>query len=139
MMLKAKDIMTKPVTSVSKDTPILEAMELMAQKNITALPVVENDNSLIGILSEKDVLGLLHVVDRAEKQKVSNFMTQPAVHFNVEESLLDVCDCLTNNSFRRVPVTKNGKVVGIISRKDILKYIIELQKKETQTPRPSRV
>ena len=57
-------------------------------------------------------------------------MTQPAINFEEEESLLDVCYCLRDNAIRRVPVTLNGKVTGIISRSDILKCILEFCDKD---------
>ena len=55
---------------------------------------------------------------------VNDFMTQPAIHFEQNELLSDVCHCLMENAIRRVPVTSNGKVVGVISRSDILKCIL---------------
>jgi len=119
-MLQAKDIMTKDVISVKRETPIYKAVELMVEKNITGIPVVEDDMGLVGILSEKDVLRLFYDKGKEAGKTVDDFMTQPAIFFNEDESLLDVCDCLNNNSFRRVPVTSKGKLVGIISRKDII-------------------
>ena len=126
-MLKAKDIMTGEVISVKKDAPIFEAVELLAKNSITGIPVVEDDMTLVGILTEKDVLRLFYLSKDVENKTVSDFMTQPAVHFDENESLPDVCDCLMNNFFRRVPVTSKGKVVGIVSRPDILKYILRLR------------
>lgn len=132
-MLKAKDIMTEDVVSVKKDTPIYEALELLAKYNITGIPVVRDDMILVGVLSEKDVLRLFYARDEEEEQTVNDFMTQPAVHFDEKESLLDICDCLTNNYFRRVPVTSEGKLVGIISRKDIITYILQSRRKDAGT------
>jgi CBS domain-containing protein len=123
-MLKAKDIMTTQVITVTKDTPIFEALELMVQNNITGIPVVEYDMALVGILTEKDVLRLFYTNEDQKNETVSSFMTQPAVHFDEDESLRDVCDCLMNYFLRRIPVTSNGKVVGIISRADIIEYIL---------------
>ncbi len=129
-MLKAKDIMTENVVSVKKDTPIYEALELLAKYNITGIPVVREDMILVGVLSEKDVLRLFYAHEGEEEKTVNDFMTQPAVHFDEEESLLDICDCLMNNYFRRVPVTSGGKLVGIISRKDVINYILQLRRKD---------
>ncbi len=125
-MLKAKDIMTRNVTCIKKNTPVVDAIRLMSKKNITGIPVVEEDKTLIGILSEQDVLRLFHTYEDEKDRTVNDFMTQPAVHFEENESLRDVCYCLRGNSIRRVPVTSNGRVVGIISRSDILKCIIDL-------------
>jgi len=132
-MLKAKDIMTENVVSVKKDTPIYEALEILAKYNITGIPVVREDMILVGVLSEKDVLRLFYAHEDEEEGTVNDFMTQPAVHFDEKESLLDICDCLTNNYFRRVPVTSEGKLVGIISRKDIIDYILRLRDKSADT------
>ncbi|MBA7632850.1 Hypoxic response protein 1 [subsurface metagenome] len=132
-MLKAKDIMTEEVISVKKDTLIFEAVELLAKNSITGIPVVEDDMTLVGILTEKDVLGLFYALKDAENKTVNDFMTQPAVHFNENESLLDVCDCLMNNPFRRVPVTSKGKVIGIISRQDFVEYILQLRRESVGT------
>ena len=132
-MLKAKDIMTEEVISVKKDTPIFEAVELLAKNSITGIPVVEDDMTLVGILSEKDVLRLFYPLKDVENKTVNDFMTQPAVHFNENESLLDICDCLMNNPFRRVPVTSKGKVIGIISRQDFVEYILQLRRESVGT------
>ncbi len=124
-MLEAKDIMTRQVICIRKDTPIFEAIRLMADKNITGIPVVEDDQTLAGMLSEQDVLRLFHTYDDEKDRTVNDFMTQPAIHFEENELLLDVCYCLRDNSIRRVPVTLNGKVTGVISRSDILKCILK--------------
>jgi CBS domain-containing protein len=128
-MLEAKDIMTKQVICIRKETPIFEALKLMSTNNITGIPVVEEDMTLVGMLSEQDVLRLFHTYDDEKDRTVNDFMTQPAIHFEEDELLLDVCYCLRDNSIRRVPVTSNGKVTGVISRSDILKCIIQLSDK----------
>jgi len=125
-MIEAKDIMTKSVVCVTKDIPVVDAIKLMSKNNITGIPVVEDDMILVGILSEQDVLRLFHTYEDEKDRTVHDFMTQPAVHFEENEPLLDVCYCLRDNSIRRVPVTSNGKVVGVISRSDILKCILQL-------------
>ena len=124
-MLEAKDIMTKQVVCIKKDTPIFEAIKLMADKYITGIPVVDDHQTLVGMLSEQDVLRLFHTYEDEKDRIVNDFMTQPAIHFEENEPLLDVCYCLRDNAIRRVPVTSNGKVTGVISRSDILKCILK--------------
>jgi CBS domain-containing protein len=135
-MLEAKDIMTKQVICIKKDIPVIEAIRVMSTNNITGIPVVEDDMTLVGILSEQDVLRLFHTYEDEKNRTVNDFMTQPAIHFEENEPLLDVCYCLRDNSIRRVPVTSNGKVVGVISRSDILKCILRLWEKDNAS-RPS--
>ncbi|MHC4487741.1 MAG: CBS domain-containing protein [Planctomycetota bacterium] len=130
-MLKAKDIMIQEVITVTKDTPIFHALELLAKHNITDIPVVEDDMILVGILSEKDILRLFYADEGQKNLTVNSFMRQPAVHFDENEALPDICDCLMNYFIRRVPVTSKGKVVGNISRGDIIEYVLRLWQANT--------
>ena len=132
-MLEAKDIMTSNVVCIQRNFPVVDAIRLMSKNNITGIPVVEEDMTLVGILSEQDVLRLFHTYEDEKDRTVNDFMTQPAIHFEEKERLLDVCYCLRDNSIRRVPVTSNGKVVGVISRSDILKCILELWDEDAVT------
>ena len=132
-MLKAKDIMTKNALTVKKGTLIYEAVEVMAKNCITGIPVVEDDMTLVGILTEKDVLNLFYAHEHEKNKTVNDFMTQPAVHFDRNTDLRDICDCLKNSNFRRVPVTSRGKVVGVVSRADILEYILQLKREVAGT------
>ena len=52
-------------------------------------------------------------------------MTEDVVSFDVKDDLIEICECLIQNDFRRVPIVADGRLVGIISRKDIIKYILE--------------
>jgi len=131
-MIKAKDIMTKEVICVKRDTPIYETIELLVKKEITGIPVVEDDMSLVGIVSEKDVLSLFYDYEDGKDKTAGDYMTQPAVCYNEDDSLQTICDFMMINYFRRVPVTsKEGKLVGIISRPDVLKYILKVRGEET--------
>lgn len=120
----AKDVMKCGLLTIRPQTPIYEAMEILATKNITGLPVVDDHMNLVGIVSEKDMLKLLYD-PKVKPGKAKDFMTEEVVSFNQDDSLLDICDCLINNHFRRVPILNQGKVVGIISRADIIVYILK--------------
>jgi CBS domain-containing protein len=125
-MLKVKEIMTTDVVSVKRETPIYEAMELLIQNEITGMPVVDDDMTLVGVISEKDCLRLFYADEEEKNKTVQHFMTQPAVHYNENDSLKTVCDFMMINYFRRVPVTsKKGQVVGILSRPDVINHILE--------------
>jgi CBS domain-containing protein len=133
-MFTAEEIMTKDVISVTKETPIREAMELMLKNRISGLPVVDNQMNLLGVISEKDVVSLLYDVDSMETQKVRNFMTERAIYFDIDDSLVDICDFFAKNLFRRVPITSDGKLVGIISVPDIIDYTLRIKKEKERTP-----
>ena len=129
-MLKAKDMMTKNVVSVKTDTPILEVLELIAEHNISGLPVVQDDMTLVGIVSETDLLSLFNSKENHSNKTVEDFMTQPPLFFDENESLADICDFLKKNVFRRVPITSEEKLVGIISIRDFVKYTLQLTQGE---------
>ena len=126
-MLRARDVMNTNVISVKKDAPIFEAVELLVNNNISGLPVVEDDMTLAGILSEKDVVELFYDSEQAENKAVEDYMTYPAVYFEDNNALMNICDFLGKNIFRRVPVTSDGKLVGIISIRDILNTVLQLR------------
>jgi len=123
-MFETRAIMTTDVISVKRDVPIGRAIEILVENDLTALPVVDEDMALLGIVSEKDVLGLLSDLED-DLAKVEDFMTTDVVSFSEDEDMIAICECLVNSHFRRVPIVADGKLVGIVSRKDIIKYILE--------------
>ena len=134
-MLKAKNIMTTDVVSVKRETPIYEAMELLINNEITGMPVVDDDMTLVGVITEKDCLRLFYADEDEKDKTVRHFMTHPAVHYNENDSLQSICDFMMINYFRRVPITsKEGKVVGILSRPDVIGHILQLRRDEKLVP-----
>ncbi len=111
---------------VRRQTEIYDAIRILIDHNITGLPVVNDDMTIAGIVTEKDVLELLYNIED-KPGHVEDFMTTDVVTFDQEESLIDITDCLMSNHFRRVPIIAAGKLVGIISRKDIIAYILRLR------------
>ena len=130
-MIRAKDVMNKEVISIKKDAYILEAVQLLVENNISCLPVVKDNMTLVGMLSEKDAVEVFYEVKGIETQTVEKYMTYPVVDFNENVTVLEVCDFLSRNIFRRVPVTSNGKLTGIISIRDVLNYILEREQEKT--------
>ena len=128
-MAKAKDIMTEMVVSVKKDTPMYEAARLLATNDITGVPVVDDDMTLVGVITEKDILDLFDVLQYADDRNVNSSMSREVIFFDVEEGLCNVCECLKNSNFRRIPVTSEGRVVGIISRRDLVLYMLSQRQK----------
>ena len=98
------------------------------ESNITGLPVVNEDHTLVGIITEKDVLKLLYDFEDVP-DTVGGFMTEQVTCFDQEDNLIDIADSFTRNHFRRVPILDKGRLVGIISRKDIIGYILKLRHK----------
>ncbi len=121
-MIKASAIMKTDVITVTKGEDIHEAIRVMVLNNITGLPVVNGDGTMAGILTEKDVLKLLHS-GQDKPGTVEEFMTTSVVCFEQDDNLTDIVDCLMLNRFRRVPILNRGRLVGIISRKDLIRHI----------------
>ena len=131
-MVKAKDIMTTPPVSVKKDTPMYEAAQLLSTNDITGVPVVDDDMALVGVITEKDILDLFDVLQYAEDRTVNSSMSREVVSFDVEDELANICHCLKTSDFRRVPVTSQGKLVGIISRRDLILYMVRQRRKNEE-------
>jgi len=123
-LVVARDVMKSGLLTVGTSTPIYEAMEILATKNVTGLPVVDDYMNLLGVISEKDMLKLLYDPN-AKPGLVEEYMTTGVIGFDQGTSLFEICDCLINNNFRRVPILNHGKLVGIISRTDIMAYIMK--------------
>jgi len=123
-VFNAKDIMSYGLFTVKRETPLCEAVEILLKRHVTGLPVVDDYMSLEGIITEKDILKVLYNPDPTP-QKVSDLMTTETTAFDCNDSLFDICDCLINNSFRRVMILAHGKLTGIISRRDIIEFILK--------------
>jgi len=127
-MFKAKDVGTKMVITARSDMPIYDAIRLISNRNITGLPVVDADLNLVGILSEKDVLKLLYETADRSDQTVADYMKTEVVTLDANATLIDLCDCLIDASFRRVPLTEDGKLYAIASTSDVIQGILRVKR-----------
>lgn len=126
-MFKASDVAKKMVITTRPDTPIYDAIRLMANRNLTALPVVDAHLNLVGVLSEKDVLRLLYeTVDRVD-QTVADYMSAQVTCLDVNASLIDLCDQLIDSGSRVIPLTENGKLAAVASRSDLIQGILRVK------------
>ncbi len=120
--MQALDIMKTDLITVRDSDPIFKAVRAMVDYNVTGLPVIDAKGNLIGIISEKDVLALLY--DFADMgHRVSDFMSTQVVSFEKNTPLDEIGHCFEQNKFRRVPILDEGKLIGIISRKDVINWI----------------
>lgn len=131
MGVKAKDIMSRNLITVKKNTSVFEAIQTLVEHQITGLPVVESGWVLEGIVTEKDFLRLINEAT-ADEKTVAQVMTTQVISFQEEDSVEDVCTSLIKNNFRRVPILKGNKLVGIISRRDVIKFILGQWNKDQQ-------
>ena len=129
MGVKAKDIMSRNLITVKKNTSVFEAIQTLVEHQITGLPVVESGWVLEGIVTEKDFLRLINETT-ADEKTVAQVMTTQVISFQEEDSVEDICTSLIKNNFRRVPILKGNKLVGIISRRDVIKFILRQWNKD---------
>ena len=131
-MTEINGIMQTNVITVERKTPILDAINTLLKHNFTGLPVVDKKGHVVGIITEKDVLALaMSIHDKTYESntataRVEDFMTPDVVTVEVTETLKQVCSNLMKHPFRRIPIVSKGKLVGLVSRKDIIAYIMNL-------------
>jgi CBS domain-containing protein len=143
--MKVRDVMTSPVVSVGPDTSLLEAGELMLKHDISGLPVLDKEARLVGLISERDFLrpigsgpdykrprwfqaltgqakdGFRRQADR----KVADVMTADPVTITEETPLEQVVGLMDHHCIHRLPVMRGAKLVGIVSRADLLRALVQ--------------
>jgi CBS domain-containing protein len=117
----------KSVWTVGPQTPVLEAIKVMADKHIGALPVVR-DEQLVGIVSERDYARKVILLGRSSSDTpVSQIMTSDVVTVSPEDLVHRCMEIMTERRIRHLPVVEKGKLIGIISIGDLVKAVIEEQ------------
>ena len=148
-MIKAKDIMTKEVITVSPETEITQAAHLLLEKRINGVPVVNTAGELVGILCQSDLIAqqksipipsLFTLLDgyislktskRMDKEvekiaatKVAEAMTPNPVTINPETDIEKVAALMVEKNYHTLPVIEAGRMVGILGKEDVLRTLI---------------
>lgn len=147
--MNARDLMTAAPYCVSARTPVSQIMHAMLNQDISAVMVAGDDGALIGVVSEGDLvrrqdsahqkkmdhwlsllaegealnLEFLHSLQLGE-QTAAAVMSSPAITVDESADLAEIADVLLKRSIKRVPVTRQGKLVGVVSRRDILRALL---------------
>lgn len=136
-----RDVMTAEVVSVGRDTPFREIVRIQQQSNVSAVPVVNGDGEVVGVVSEADLLPKEefrdvvpdHLTDmrrlddvlKAGSVLASDLMTAPAVTVAADDTLSQAARIMAAEKVKRLPVTDGrGKLCGIVSRGDLLKVFL---------------
>jgi CBS domain-containing protein len=155
--MKARDVMTSTVISVQPNATILQAARQMLQHHISGLPVLDHDGGLVGILSEGDFLrrqetsterrrsrwleflmgpGRLAVeYSHSHGSKVAEVMTTDVHTVTEDTSLEDIVDLMERRRIKRVPVMRGKKVVGMVTRSNLMHAMVSLARAE---PKPAK-
>ncbi len=122
------DYMATELVSVSPEDDIIEAMRMLLHWQLSGAPVVDQSGRLVGILSQKDCLAIVY--NAAYHQdwggQVSEYMSREVEHIDASSSVVDAAEKFLHSSFRRFPVLRDGKLVGLISRYDILRALDQI-------------
>ena len=148
-MIKVKDIMTKEVISVTPETEITKAAEILLEKRINGLPVIDPFGRLVGIICQSDLVAQqkgipvpsvftllesfipLTSMKRIDKEMekiaaltVKEAMTLEPVTVSPETDIEDVAKLMVDKKYHTLPVVEDGKVVGVVGKEDVLKTLL---------------
>jgi len=154
--MRAHQIMTRPVITVTPETTILEAANTMLQKHVSGLPVVDASGKLVGIVSEGDFIRRSEIGTQRKRgrflkfilgpsaaaadfvhehgTKVAEIMTPQPVAVTEDTPLEEIVRRMENNNVKRLPVMRGDKIVGIVSRANLLQTVASLAR---QIPDPT--
>lgn len=129
--MKVADILQKKgsnVFSVTRDTTVLEAIKMLSEKNIGALPVIE-EGKLLGIFSERDYARKIILKGKTSNDTpVKEIMTENPYTVEPGQTLEDCMAIMSDRHIRHLPVMQDNTVVGMISVSDVVKAIIQAQR-----------
>lgn len=123
--MKAFEIMHRPVLATTPRASVRDVAAQIVLNNISGMPVAERDGKVLGVITEADVLEALNNGEKLEKLTTEEIMSDDPVTVETETPVEKVIQLLNEEGIVRVPVTENGKLVGIISRGDVIKAVLE--------------
>jgi len=119
-----RDIASKKVITLPLSVPIIEAATLMRDQNVGAIVIVDDERRPIGILTDRDIVLSVVAVNKPPGEfVVEDIMTRELVMVDEETDIFQLLKKISEKSIRRVPLTKKGKLVGIVSVDDIIVVI----------------
>lgn len=148
-MVKARDIMTRKIISVSPETEVTKAAKIMLDNSVNGMPVVDREGSLVGIICQSDLIAqqkqlplpsVFTLLDsviplfsqkklESEVQKiiattVSKAMTPNPITVSPESSLEEIAKLMVDKKLYTLPVVEQGKLVGIVGKEDVLRTLL---------------
>ena len=114
-MIPVKDVMNRNVISFRAETPVEEVARTLTERRITGAPVVTGDGHVIGIVSEIDVL-------MKKGDTAADIMSPHVISVSEDTGIVEAAQLLAGERIRRLPVMARGKMVGLISRSDVLEF-----------------
>ncbi|MEE8495831.1 MAG: CBS domain-containing protein [Xanthomonadales bacterium] len=126
--VRVRDYMATELVTLHPDTEILRAVHTLLKNDIAAAPVVGESGNLVGILTERDCMRVvLNAGYHSEYGgHVADFMSKEVETIAAEESIIDAAKLFLGERFHRYPVVENGRLVGQISRRDVMRALEKL-------------
>jgi CBS domain-containing protein len=123
-----QDFMTRDVITFDPDMDVLEAARVLVEKGISGAPVMDRLGNLVGVLSEKDCLKIALSAGYHSEWggRVAEYMHPEVATMNAETSIVDAARRFMEVRYRRFPVLKDERLVGVISRRDVLRALSTL-------------
>ena len=125
-MIRVKDVMNGRVVTVDPDDTVEEAISLMLTHRVSGLPVVDMSGQMVGLLTEFDLLELVWDPG-TQKNKVYHYMTRDPETVDEDADLADVARRFRTLPIRRLLVMRGRRVVGIISRRDLIRHVLRVR------------
>jgi CBS-domain-containing membrane protein len=157
MTMKARDVMTRNVVSIGPDATVLQAARLMLKHHISGLPVVDAHGALVGIVSEGDFLRRRETATERRRSrwleflmgpgkiaseythshgmKVSEVMADEVLTVDEDTGLEAVVELMERHRIKRVPVTHNGRMTGIVTRSNLMHAMVAMARGEPAAPK----
>jgi len=123
--IKAKEIMQRPVIAATPRASLRDVAIQLVANEFSGMPVAAPDGRVIGVITEADIVRALVEGKRLENLTATDVMTGPPITVDVDTSIEDVMKCLKENNIVRVPITAENTLVGIISRRDVIRAVLE--------------
>ena len=132
-MHAVKNVMTRSPVAVHPETTIDDAIELLLNHRVSGLPVVDGQGFLVGVISEIDIIDLVYNAD-IDGSRVGDFMCRETQFLDVEASLDEAASLFCGKNIRRIPIVQDGKLVGVLSRRDLIRFVRSVRKNAAPTP-----
>jgi CBS domain-containing protein len=123
--LKAKDVMQRPVLAATPRASLRDVASQLVSNEFTGLPIAAADGRIVGVISEADIIRTLLEGKKLENLTASEVMTGPPITVDENATLEEVMKLLEDHRIIRVPVTSEDRLIGIISRSDVIRAILE--------------
>ena len=125
--MNAKDVMTRDIITVSPSTKVKDVAMILIKNQISGAPVADKNGNILGIVSEADIV--------AKKGKdAKSIMSKKVVSVREDASVEEIAQLMITHAIKRVPVTDGGKIMGIVSRADIVSAIAMGEHVSIRTP-----